>query len=50
MGPFEDGRVYHDWRVSVVQAISTRHQPTMERLKILQKELQDGRDLNPEMY
>jgi len=45
MGPFEDERAYHDWRVSVVQAISTRHQPTMERLKIIRKELQDDHDI-----
>lgn len=45
IGPFEDERAYHDWRVSVVQAISTRHQPTMERLKIIRKELHDDHDI-----
>ncbi|KIL64975.1 hypothetical protein M378DRAFT_77523 [Amanita muscaria Koide BX008] len=48
MGPFEDERAYHDWRVSVVQAFyqpTMENQPTMERLKIIRKELQDDHDI-----
>ena len=41
----EDEGAHHDWRVSVVQAISTRHQPTMERLKFIRNELQDDDDI-----